>query len=242
MIEGLLHMIKTVLFDLDGTLLPMDYEKFMKMYFKGLVKKASIRNYEPNKLIDSVWKGTYAMVKNDGSKLNEEVFWDVFKNIYGEEALKDKELFDSYYYNEFKECKECCGFEEKVKEIIDFLKSKGVQLILATNPLFPLHAQEERLSWTGASKEDFSYITSYSNSSFCKPNPSYFKEIINKFDLDPSTTLMVGNDLIEDTACLKEGIDIYIVGNSLLNLDKVDINKFKHGSYEDLLNYLKENI
>ncbi len=47
-------MIKTVLFDLDGTLLPMDYEKFMKMYFKGLVKKASIRNYEPNKLIDSV--------------------------------------------------------------------------------------------------------------------------------------------------------------------------------------------
>ena len=53
-------MIKTVLFDLDGTLLPMDYEKFMKMYFKSLVKKASIRNYEPNKLIDSVWKGTYA--------------------------------------------------------------------------------------------------------------------------------------------------------------------------------------
>ena len=102
-------MIKTVLFDLDGTLLPMDYEKFMKMYFKGLVKKASIRNYEPNKLIDSVWKGTYAMVKNDGSKLNEEVFWDVFKSIYGEEALKDKELFDSYYYNEFKECKVCCG-------------------------------------------------------------------------------------------------------------------------------------
>ncbi len=115
-------MIKTVLFDLDGTLLPMDYEKFMKMYFKGLVKKASIRNYEPNKLIDSVWKGTYAMVKNDGSKLNEEVFWDVFKSIYGEEALKDKDLFDSYYYEEFKECKACCGFEEKVKEILEDLE------------------------------------------------------------------------------------------------------------------------
>ncbi len=235
-------MIKTVFFDLDGTLLPMDYEKFMKAYFKGLVKKASLRDYEPNKLIDTIWKGTYAMVKNDGSKLNEEVFWEVFKSVYGEEALKDKELFDSYYYSEFKECRACCGFEEKVKEIIDFLKSKNIDLVLATNPLFPSHAQEERLSWTGATKDDFKYITSYSNSSFCKPNPSYFKEILNKLNIDPSTTLMVGNDLVEDTACLKAGIDIYIVGNSLLNLDKVDINKFKHGSYEDLLNYLKENI
>lgn len=34
-------MIKTVLFDLDGTLLPMDQEKFTKSYFKQLAKRVA---------------------------------------------------------------------------------------------------------------------------------------------------------------------------------------------------------
>ena len=33
-------MIKNVLFDLDGTLLPMDMDEFTNGYFKFLVKKA----------------------------------------------------------------------------------------------------------------------------------------------------------------------------------------------------------
>lgn len=48
-------MIKNILFDLDGTLLPMDMEKFTHGYFKRLVAKAAPRGYEPEKLIKSVW-------------------------------------------------------------------------------------------------------------------------------------------------------------------------------------------
>ena len=40
-------MIKNILFDLDGTLLPMDMEKFTHGYFKRLVMKAAPRGYEP---------------------------------------------------------------------------------------------------------------------------------------------------------------------------------------------------
>lgn len=53
-------MIKNILFDLDGTLLPMDMEKFTQGYFKRLVAKAAPRGYEPEKLIKSVWAGTAA--------------------------------------------------------------------------------------------------------------------------------------------------------------------------------------
>lgn len=39
--------IKTILFDLDGTLLPMDQEVFIKYYFGALVKHMEPEGYEP---------------------------------------------------------------------------------------------------------------------------------------------------------------------------------------------------
>ena len=57
---------KAILFDLDGTLLPMDNNVFVKGYFKELAKKLSPIGLEPDKLIETVWAGTKAMVKNDG--------------------------------------------------------------------------------------------------------------------------------------------------------------------------------
>ena len=68
-------MIRAVLFDLDGTLLPMNMEEFTKGYFKLLAKKAAPFGYDAEKLVASIWKGTGAMVKNDGSCSNEEAFW-----------------------------------------------------------------------------------------------------------------------------------------------------------------------
>ena len=81
--------IKAVLFDLDGTLLPMDQEVFIKAYFKGLSGKLIPLGYAPEQLIDTIWKGTAAMIKNDGSKLNEELFWEVFAGVYGEKGLEE---------------------------------------------------------------------------------------------------------------------------------------------------------
>ena len=49
--------IKAVLFDLDGTLLPMDMNAFMKIYFGGLSKALAPYGYEPKSLIDAVWAG-----------------------------------------------------------------------------------------------------------------------------------------------------------------------------------------
>ena len=93
--------IKAVLFDLDGTLLPMDQDAFVKVYFGLLAKKLAHHGYEPQKLIDAVWTGTAAMVQNDGSRTNEKVFWDRFAELLGEQVLDDLSLFESFYQNEF---------------------------------------------------------------------------------------------------------------------------------------------
>ena len=55
--------INTILFDLDGTLLPMDQDAFMEIYFRELSKRCLPLGYEPKALVDAVWKGTGAMVK-----------------------------------------------------------------------------------------------------------------------------------------------------------------------------------
>ena len=63
--------ITTVLFDLDGTLLPMDQDLFVKSYFGKLAEKLAPYGYEPKTLMKAIWAGTGAMVQNDGSKKNE---------------------------------------------------------------------------------------------------------------------------------------------------------------------------
>lgn len=80
----------TILFDLDGTLLPMDQDVFVRDYFGHLAKKVAPFGYDPKDLPANLWKGVAAMVMNDGRCSNEEVFWNVFKKIYGKKVEEDK--------------------------------------------------------------------------------------------------------------------------------------------------------
>ena len=119
--------INTVLFDLDGTLLPMDQDIFIKNYFGLLAKKLIPYGYEPDSFIKSIWKCTHDMIKNDGSKTNEQVFWDGFFEIYHEKAKSAVDTFEDFYRNDFAKVKNVCGYNKQAREIIDMLKEKGAK-------------------------------------------------------------------------------------------------------------------
>ena len=130
--------ITTILFDLDGTLLPMDQEAFTTGYFKFLAKKLAPYGYEPKSLVDAIWAGTAAMVKNDGSCTNEQAFWKKFAAIYGEEKCQsDQGLFEDFYANEFNAARDICGFNPASVETVHKLKECGYRVALATNPAPP---------------------------------------------------------------------------------------------------------
>ena len=93
--------MNTILFDLDGTLLPMDEQEFTKGYFGLLCRRLAPLGYDKDLLIKTVWEGTKLMLKNDGSKTNEEVFWNHFASIYGKDKLKDKEEIDKVDFISF---------------------------------------------------------------------------------------------------------------------------------------------
>lgn len=231
-------MLKAILFDLDGTLLPMDQDVFAGQYFKGLTTKMAPLGYMPKELANAIGSGTVAMVKNDGSRSNEDAFWDCFCQIYGEKARKDIPVFEDFYRNEFQSVQSSCGRNEKAARVIQLVKSRGWMPVLATNPIFPAIATESRIRWAGLNPEDFALYTTYENSSFTKPNPAYYQEILQKLDLKPEECVMVGNDAIEDTAAEKLGIPVFLLTECLINKDGRDISGYLQGDFDALLTYL----
>ncbi len=231
-------MIKGILFDLDGTLLPMDQDTFVKAYFKGLCGCVAPRGYKPEELVKFIWGGIAAMVANDGSVTNEEIFWKAFTDVYGENALEDKKYFDEYYKNDFDKVKVSCGFNPRVKPFVDSLKTKGVKLALATNPLFPQVATKARIGWAGLNPEDFVLYTTYENSRHCKPNLDYYRDILNELGLAAEECVMVGNDVSEDMIARKLGMKVFLLTDCLINKNNEDIEKYPCGGLDDLAEYL----
>ena len=230
--------ITTVLFDLDGTLLPMDQELFLKAYLGGLCKKLAPLGYDPKAVTDGIWKGTGAMVGNDGAQTNEAVFWQVFCSLLGEDTRKDEPVFEDFYRNEFQKVAEVCGKNPAAKELIEGLKAKGLRLVLATNPLFPAIATHSRVRWAGLEPEDFAYITTYENSSRCKPNPDYYREILDKLGLQTEECVMVGNDAQEDGAAAALGLPVFLLTDCLIDRSG-EVEKFPHGGIKQLLEWLE---
>lgn len=228
----------TVLFDLDGTLLPMDQEAFIKAYFGRLAVKLTPHGYDPKALMQGIYAGIGAMVKNDGSCINEDAFWKVFCSMFGERALEDKPVFEEFYRNEFQQVRESCGFAPEAAPLIKKLKEKGLRVVLATNPLFPAVATESRIRWAGLDKADFALVTTYENSRFCKPNPAYYKEILDKLGLSAEDCVMVGNDVQEDGAAAALGMRVFILTNCLIDREEGKGAKLPQGGFDALEAYL----
>ncbi len=230
--------IKAVVFDLDGTLLPMDQDRFTKGYFGFLTKKMAAYGYEPQKLIDAIWAGTAAMVKNDGSQSNEAAFWQVFAALYGDSVFKDKPLFDAFYRDEFQDAKAFCGFQPQAAETVKKVRAAGYRVALATNPIFPSIATESRIRWAGLLPEAFEFYTTYENSSHCKPNPAYYTDVAARLGLAPEACLMVGNDATEDLIAEKVGMQVFLLTDCLINREQKDLSLYPQGGFDRLLERL----
>lgn len=235
-------MLKAVLFDLDGTLLPMDQDEFVNGYFKFLAQTLAPRGYAPDKLIKAVWHGTQAMVKNDGTCTNEEAFWADFSALMGAHTLEDKPLFEDFYRYEFPRAKVFCGFAPAAKEAVGLVRSAGRRVILATNPLFPAIATEQRIRWAGLDPEELDRWTTYENCSFCKPNTEYYRALLDEAGLSAEECLMVGNDVGEDMIAETLGMKVFLLTDCLINKNNEDISRWPNGGFEELKAYLKENL
>ena len=232
--------IKVVLFDLDGTLLPMDQETFVKAYLGGMAKKLVPHGYNPDDVVPAIYMGMKAMTGNDGSRTNEEAFWDAFIGQLGERVKADFPIFEDFYYNEFQNVKNICGFLPEAAQTVRKLKEMGYRVALATTPMFPKIATESRIRWAGMVPEDFEIFTTYENYHYCKPNLGYYREVVERLGVNPEECLMVGNDVGEDMVTEELGMMVFLMPADLINKVGKDISQYPQGGFEELLKYIQE--
>lgn len=226
--------MNTVLFDLDGTLLPIDEERFTKIYFGALSRKLAPLGFDPDQLVKAIWAGTKAMVMNDGTQPNCDRFWQKFDELIPSDIPAVRAVCNSFYAVEFHSVKSVMDPAPLSARVVKDLKAKGYTVVLATNPIFPLVAVETRLTWLGLRPSDFALITSYENSRFCKPNPMYYKEILEKIGKTPADCLMVGNNVGEDMCFAELGGKVFLVTDHLENPKALPMEGYPQGSFEDL--------
>ena len=228
-----------IFFDLDGTLLNIDTDLFAANYFKLLAKYLAKFGFTPELSVPAIKQGTYAMMKNNGEKTNETVFWETFEKVSGWDTTKVKGITENFYIEEFDKISEIVKFDENVSIIIKKLKELGYQLVVATNPLFPQIATKKRIEWAGLDTKDFVLYTTFENQSAAKPNLLYYKNLVENLGVLPKDCIMVGNDVDEDMCARDLGFDVFLILDNLINRNQKDISIFNKGSLQDFLKFME---
>lgn len=227
-------MIKSVLFDLDGTLLPLDQDAFFREYLKHMGRRAA-SIAEPKQFINQLLASTGTMINSkDKTKTNQQVFWEDFLANVGiaEDVLVP--VMDNFYEMDFVLVKPTTRASKAARQAVMAVLELGLEVVVATNPIFPIHAVRQRIDWAGLGDINFKHVTSYEHCHFCKPNPDYYREIVDRIGRQPQECLMVGNDVEEDLAAAKIGMKTYLVTDCLLNSKKLDFTTDYQGTLQEL--------
>ena len=231
-------MLTTILFDLDGTLLPFVQDEFVQAYFDTLISRLAPMGYDGEKLTAALWRGTGAMIRNTGERTNRQVFWETFTRELGVQALALESNLEDFYVREFDTVRRVLRCRADRRPLVEGLRKKGYSVVLATNPIFPAVAVDTRMKWADLYSQDFDYITTYENSRHSKPNPDYYRDILAHIGRQPGECLMVGNNPVDDMAALDVGLDGFLVTDYLENPDNKPIDGFRHGTFRELEAFL----
>ena len=234
--------MKAILFDLDDTLLGNSMETFMPAYFQLLASYAA-HLVPPERLLSELMRGSRAMIANDGTGLtNEESFAAIFYPALGYERAELEPLFERFYAEEFPRLRSLMQLRPEARPLVEWAFEQGLQVVIATNPLFPRTAIEQRMDWAGVPVTDFNYalVTTYENMHATKDHPAYYREILACLGRQPDECMMVGDnwqwDIVQSAAV---GIPAYWIAESDEEPPEGDVTSVGQGTLADLWEWVK---
>ena len=119
-------MKKLICFDLDGTLIYMDQDVFIREYFATIIAKLTALGYDGERVRSALECSVRATMRNDGSITNEERFWQTFAEVEPDIKASVEGVMREYYAADFDRVisASCHGYD-RAREIVECVKNKG---------------------------------------------------------------------------------------------------------------------
>lgn len=228
-------MIRTLLFDLDGTLLDADMEVFLPAYLKSLAPRWA-RVMPPQKFAADLLAATEAMVRNqDPGRTNQDVFIADFFPRTGLDPDQWMPVFDDFYRTDYLRLRQLTAPRPIARPLVEAALAQRYEVVIATNPVFPRIAIDARLEWGNLEGLPFRLVTSFEVMHFCKPNPRYFAEILEQVGRRAEECVMIGNDATEDMVACRVGLKTFLTQEGRVGQASESCPPTWEGTLEDVL-------
>jgi FMN phosphatase YigB (HAD superfamily) len=205
----MIDTLRAVLFDLDGTLLDNDMDVFVPRYFELLATR--VAHILPAKdFVKHLMQATRAMLDNDGRDTNEEVFAAAFYPLVGHPRAELEPVFLDFYMHDFPGLQQYTQRRPEARRAVQAALDRGCDVVIATNPLFPAVAVEQRMAWAGVDGFPYRLVTTYENSRACKPNLLYFRHILETICQPAEACLVVGDEGLDMVAARLGCLTFYV--------------------------------
>ncbi len=231
----------TLLLDLDDTLLQNSMDSFLPAYLQAWARFVSPHT-DPQKFVSNMLSATHYMVENQLPDCTlQDVFNSVFFPAVGIDVNQFQPFQDQFYKELFPNLQNLTNPVPGAVEFVEEALDRGYEIAIATNPLFPLTAIQQRLAWAGLPVEKYPFllIPSYETFHFAKPNPAYFSELLAQLGWPEGPVVMVGDDLKMDVLCGRQsGLPVFqSIPDGATPPDNLDL-PWSCGVLSDLLTWL----
>ncbi len=190
----------TILLDLDDTLLENSTELFIPAYLNSISHYLS--EFAPAETITAlILKSTQAMQANSNPNVtNYQAFYSAFLSNLNCSYEDVNPKVQEYYEEVYPTLRQYTNPTPIARQLVAHLIEQGYQVVIATNPLFPHTAVEQRLAWAGVQDFPYALVITMEIMHYSKPDPQYYREILTRVGASPAHTLMVGDDPQNDIA------------------------------------------
>jgi len=207
--------VRAILFDLDGTLLDLDLDDFLARYFAALELAAvplAAHTANGAAIMPALHSATRAMMLDRSKATNRDVFFAQFAARTGIDLEEHWDVFEAFYHDVFPNLADTARPAQGGREAVETARALGLKVAVATNPIFPRVAVDQRLIWAGLGDIEFDLITTYEEMTACKPHARYYRQAADLLGVRPDQCLMVGDDHVLDLAAADVGMRTYYVG------------------------------
>lgn len=227
----------TLLLDLDDTLLENDVNRFLPAYLKALANRLSA-HASADQLIPVLLAATRRMVQNDRPDCTlEQVFDADFFPRLGVLREEIQPVLDQFYRQDFPALQELTQVRPEAQAFVQGALSRGLRIGIATNPLFPKTAIQQRLAWAGLPDDQYPFelVSSYETFHFSKPNPAFYAEFLARLGWPDGQILVIGDDPGNDIQPARLlGLPVFWMNGLKSTSWSAETPEPPHGSFKDL--------